>query len=416
MDKTFELQKLIDNNSYVKIKKGVYEIAPLFLHSDMVLEIEEGAILKGTIDEEKYHNIKTRVAGIEMDWYPALINAIDCSNVTIKGRGIIDGNGSYWYLKYWGKDMKGGMRKIYDSKGIRFLCDYDCKRPRNVLIQNCSNIKINDITSKDSGFWNIHILYSNDVIIDNIKIDSDCSYAPSTDGIDIDSSYDVTIKNIIASTNDDSIAIKSGRDLDGIKINKPSYNIEIKDSIIRKGFGITLGSELSAGIYNINIHDIKYINTDCAFRIKSSNMRKGYVKNINVSDLECINVKYLFHINLNWNPNYNKCVIPAEYDGEIKEYYHKLLETDNSLSDTIIDDIHISNVNSKIDEKYDGINRIFHLEGLDSSHIRNIYFDNINANALEYGFIKNVDNIVINNSNIKTKTDIIIENNDYDNR
>ncbi|MCR5647726.1 MAG: hypothetical protein K6F81_05530 [Acholeplasmatales bacterium] len=416
MDNTLELQKKIDDNEYVKIEKGVYVTAPLFLHSNMTLEIEEGAILLATLDELKYKDIKTRVAGIEMDWYPAIINAIDCENITIKGKGIIDGNGSYWYQKYWGLDMKGGMRKEYDSKGIRFLCDYDCKRPRNVLIQNSNNIRIYDVTSKDSGFWNIHVLYSKNVIISGVIIDSACNFAPSTDGIDIDSSNDILIENIIANTNDDSIAIKSGRDSDGIRVNRPSYDVEIRNCTIKNGFGITLGSELSAGIYDINIHDIKYLNTDCAFRIKSSNMRKGYVKNIKVNNLDCINVKYLFHINLNWNPNYNKCVIPLDYKGEIKEYYHTLLKTDNSLPDTIIDDIYISNVNSKIEDKYDGISRVFHLEGLDSSHIRNIYFDSINVSAIEYGYLKNVDNIVIKNSKIETKTDIIIKNNEYDNR
>ena len=416
MDNTLELQKKIDDNEYVKIEKGVYVTAPLFLHSNMTLEIEDGAILLATLDELKYKDIKTRVAGIEMDWYPAIINAIDCENITIKGKGIIDGNGSYWYQKYWGLDMKGGMRKEYDSKGIRFLCDYDCKRPRNILIQNSNNIRIYDITSKDSGFWNIHVLYSKNVVISGVNIDSACNFAPSTDGIDIDSSNDILIENIIANTNDDSIAIKSGRDSDGIRVNRPSYDVEIRNCTIKNGFGITLGSELSAGIYDINIHDIKYLNTDCAFRIKSSNMRKGYVKNIKVNNLDCINVKYLFHINLNWNPNYNKCVIPSDYKGEIKEYYHTLLKTDNSLPDTIIDDIYISNVNSKIEDKYDGISRVFHLEGLDSSHIRNIYFDSINVSAIEYGYLKNVDNIVIKNSKIETKTDIIIKNNEYDNR
>ena len=416
MDNILELQKKIDDNEYVKIEKGVYVTAPLFLHSNMTLEIEDGAILLATLDEFKYKDIKTRVAGIEMDWSPAIINAIDCENITIKGKGIIDGNGSYWYQKYWGLDMKGGMRKEYDSKGIRFLCDYDCKRPRNVLIQNSNNVRIYDITSKDSGFWNIHVLYSNNVVISGVNIDSACNFAPSTDGIDIDSSNDILIENIIANTNDDSIAIKSGRDSDGIRVNRPSYDVEIRNCTIKNGFGITLGSELSAGIYDINIHDIKYLNTDCAFRIKSSNMRKGYVKNIKVNNLDCINVKYLFHINLNWNPNYNKCVIPSDYKGEIKEYYHTLLKTDNSLPDTIIDDIYISNVNSKIEDKYDGISRVFHLEGLDSSHIKNIYFDNINVHAIEYGFIKNVDNMEIKNSKIDVKTGIIEKNNEYDNR
>ncbi|MCR5113685.1 MAG: hypothetical protein K6A63_07095 [Acholeplasmatales bacterium] len=413
---TKELQKLIDSNDELYINKGTYLVGPLFLHDNFKLHLEEGAILCATIDENEYKDIFTRVAGIEMNWYPAIINAINANNILIDGKGTIFGNGPYWYNKYWGNDTKGGMREIYDREGIRFLCDYDCKRPRNLLISNCYNVTIKDITSKDSGFWNIHILYSHDVLIDGIIIDSGLLNSPSTDGIDIDSSHDIKIVNIIGETNDDSIAIKSGRDFDGIRVGIPCYNIEIADCLIKKGFGITLGSELSAGIYNVNIHDIKFDNTDCAFRIKSSNMRKGYVKNISFKKIVCNNVKYLFHVNLNWNPGYNKCRIPDSYRGEIKEYYHTLLKTDNSLPNTVIDDIHISNVKADYSPNYEGISRVFHLEGLDDSHIRNIYMNDMDINAIEYGFIKNTDNLDIKNSRINTKVQCIAANNDYDSR
>ena len=412
---TKSLQKLIDSSSYLYIKKGIYLTGPLFLHSDMVLDFEDGAILLATTNEKNYKDIKTRVAGIEMEWYPAILNAINCENITIKGKGIIDGNGLYWYTKYWGLDTKGGMRKEYDSKGIRFLCDYDCKRPRNILIQNSKNIGIENITSKDSGFWNIHILYSSFINIYDVKIDSGYELSPSTDGIDIDSSHDIIIDNVISKTNDDSICIKSGRDYDGIRVNKPSYNIEIKNSEILQGFGITIGSELSGGIYDINIHDIKYYNTDCAFRIKSSINRKGYVNNIKVNNLNCLNVKYLFHINLNWNPNYNNGTL-NNLNIKMKDYYKLLLMTDETKENTNIDNIYISNVNSNYESNYNGISRVFHIEGFDDKYINNIYLDNSNIKAIEYGLIKNINNLKISNTNIETKTDIIEENNEYDNR
>ena len=380
-----------------------------------VLDFEDGAILLATTNEKNYKDIKTRVAGIEMEWYPAILNAINCENITIKGKGIIDGNGLYWYTKYWGLDTKGGMRKEYDSKGIRFLCDYDCKRPRNILIQNSKNIGIENITSKDSGFWNIHILYSSFINIYDVKIDSGYELSPSTDGIDIDSSHDIIIDNVISKTNDDSICIKSGRDYDGIRVNKPSYNIEIKNSEILQGFGITIGSELSGGIYDINIHDIKYYNTDCAFRIKSSINRKGYVNNIKVNNLNCLNVKYLFHINLNWNPNYNNGTL-NNLNIKMKDYYKLLLMTDETKENTNIDNIYISNVNSNYESNYNGISRVFHIEGFDDKYINNIYLDNSNIKAIEYGLIKNINNLKISNTNIETKTDIIEENNEYDNR
>ena len=410
---TEKLQKLIDENDEITINEGTYLVSPLFLHNNTKL-IFDNAILIATLDENNYKDIYTRVAGIEMNWYPAIINAINTNNVEIKGNGIIDGNGNYWYRKYWGIDTKGGMRKEYDQKNIRFLCDYDCKRPRNILIQNSNNILIDGITSKDSGFWNIHILYSSNVIINNINISSDNINSPSTDGIDIDSSHNIEIKNSIFATNDDSIAIKSGRDYDGRRINIPSYDINIHNLKILTGFGITLGSELSAGIKNVNINNIEFINTDCAFRIKSSKTRGGYINNIHINNFKCINVKYIFNINLNWNPLYNKLEIPSNLNIK-RDYLDSLLKYDNPPL-TMVDNIYIDNIYSRYDSDYLGINRLFHIEGYNDKYIDNIYLSNLDINSKEYGYIKYINNLSIINSNINYKIAIDNKNNEYDNR
>ncbi len=412
---TNDIQKLIDSNDGLIIENGIFLVGPLCLHSNFTLIINNATLI-ATTSELEYTDIKTRVAGIEMDWYPAIINSINTENVKIQGNGTIDGNGPYWYKKYWGEDTKGGMREEYDSLGIRFLCDYDCKRPRNILIQNSNNITIDGITSKDSGFWNIHILYSHNVILKNITINSDIPYSPSTDGIDIDSSYDCLIDNVTSSTNDDSICIKSGRDYDGLRVNIPTHDIKITNSKILKGFGITLGSELSGGIYNIDINNIEYYDTDCAFRIKSSERRKGYINNINISNLKCLNVKYLFNINMGWNPNYNKLEIPSGININHKPYYDVIMKDVENKENTLVDNIYINNTYSRNTDSYNGISRIFHIEGFNDRPIENIYINNLDAQAYEYGLVSNINNLDIKNSNIITKIDIDNKNNDYDNR
>ena len=413
---TDKIQKLIDENDELTIGKGVYLVGPLFLHSNFKLILDQCVLIACT-DESKYKDIYTRTAGIEMNWYPGIVNVIDSNDVSISGNGIIDGNGKYWYLKYWGIDTKGGMREEYDRLGIRFLCDYDCKRPRNLLIQNSYNVSINGITSKDSGFWNIHVLYSHDINISGVTINSGDLNSPSTDGIDIDSSYDCIVENITSITNDDSICIKSGRDFDGLRVNRPCHDIVIRNCKILKGFGITLGSELSGGIYNINIENIDFINTDCAFRIKSSENRKGYIKDINVSNLNCSNVKYLFNINLGWNPNYNKLVIPEGIKIEYRDYYNVIMKNvDSNISNTIIDNVKINNVYSRNSSNYKGISRVFHINGFDNPKIDNIYIDNLDVIAHEYGLVKNISNFDIKNSKIITDIDIDDNNNEYDNR
>jgi polygalacturonase len=222
----------------------------------MNIIFEDGCILKGTTNENDIDIIDTRVAGIDMPFYAAVLNIISCKNINIKGKGTILGGGRYYYIKYWGIDKKGGYRAIYDKKNLRFAADYDCKRPRNLLIQKSSNINISDIKLEDSGFWNLHILYSNNININNINIISEDPIGPSTDGIDIDSSNNIKITNSIISTNDDGISIKSGRGPDGIRRNIPSYNIKIDNILFNKGYGIAFGSELSAGIYDVDISNI----------------------------------------------------------------------------------------------------------------------------------------------------------------
>ena len=416
---TKELQKNIDyaikNKLHLIIKKGIYNIAPIFIRGRLRMSFEDGAVLKGITDESLYPLIETRVAGIEMKWYPALLNIIDTSNVFIDGNGVIDGSGEYWWQKYWGIDQNGGMRKEYDSKGLRFLCDYDCMRPRNILIQNSSKIKLFDITSKDSGFWNIHILYANNVLINNVKIDSSAENSPSTDGIDIDSSAYVKIINATTSCNDDSICIKSGRDSDGLRVNRPSHHIYIESSKILKGFGITIGSEVSGGIHDIYIKNILYMGTDCGFRIKSAIPRKGYIRNIYLNNLTMIDVKYLFHIYLNWNPLYSNCSLPSDFKGEILPHY-KALITKTEGENTNIENIYIKNVRACLSSNYKGIARAFMIVGFKDRHINNLSFDNIDITAFEYGRIDYVDKVCFNNFKINVLKAYERENDEYDNR
>ncbi len=415
---TKDIQKLLDEAKGKKIifTEGKYLVSSLFVKSDTTLVLEKNAMLVATTDENEYPVMETRVAGIDMPWFVGILNVIDATNVTIEGEGAINGSGPYWWNKYWGKDMNGGMRQKYDKLGLRFACDYDCRRTRNLLVSNSSNINLRDFSSIDSGFWNVHILYSHNVIVDNIHIDSDDYMSPSTDGINIDSSYDVEVKNCRLAVNDDSICVKSGRDADGIKKNIPSHDISIHDCEILAGFGITLGSELSGGVYNVDINNIKYEGTDCGFRIKSTKTRKGYIKNITVRNLEMVDVKYLFHFYLNWNPSYSNCKIPKTYRGPVPGYWNTLCEkVDSKIPDTIIENVEISNVKAYQTPGYMGISRCFNIEGFENQPISRIKFRDMDVEVKEFGII-NYANVEFNNTNIKVAQKNNPLNDVYDNR
>ncbi len=417
---TTELQSIIDMagavNGKVIIEAGIYLTAALFLKSNIKFHLEKNATLLGTTNEELYFDVKTRVAGIEMKWYPGILNCDNQENVIISGNGIINGNGEYWWNKYWGKDTKSGMRGIYDKQGLRWACDYDCKRVRNVIISNSKNILLKDFTSTQSGFWNVHVLYSNNIHIDGIKIESNAQHSPSTDGIDIDSSYNVLIENCTTNCNDDSICIKSGRDYDGIMINRPSHDITIQNCTILAGFGVTIGSEISGGVFNIKIKNLKYHGTDCGFRIKSALPRKGYIKDIEIDGLEMVNVKYLFHIFLNWNPDYSICSIPDDYKGTIPQHWIKLISSTNDYNNTKLSNISIKNVKAYYQEDYCGISRAFNIEGYADQLIENISFENMELSCKEYGIINYVKDINFKNVNISVFSSRNEQNDTYDNR
>lgn len=418
---TKELQELIDetasNGGILILEKGIYQTAALFLKSNMEFHFEEGAVLLGTTAEDCYPLIHTRVAGIEMDWYPGILNCNYQHNVKITGNGVIDGQGEYWWRKYWGANQKGGMRRSYDCKGLRFACDYDCKRVRNMVIMESSNIDLQDFTSKNSGFWNIHLLYSNDVYVNNVTISSGGADSPSTDGIDIDSCYNVLIENCKLCCNDDSICIKSGRDSDGLRINRPCHNITINNCQILAGFGVTIGSEVSGGVYDIVLRNLKYHGTDCGFRIKSSKTRKGYIKNVLVENVEMVNVKYLFHIFLNWNRAYNLCVLPQNYQGEVPKHWETLLSpVSESLEDTKVSDIVFRNIKAFNEASYEGISRAFHIEGFPERPIEKLFFDNVSLECKELGVINYAKDIIWKDTKVSFLEARNIEFDEYDNR
>ncbi len=69
---------------------------------------------------------------------------------------------------------------------------------------------------------------------------------PMSDGMDIDSCSYVLISDCDIDVNDDCIAIKSGKDEDGRRVNRPSRDIVVEKCIFRDGHGgVSMGSEMS---------------------------------------------------------------------------------------------------------------------------------------------------------------------------
>lgn len=413
-EETSILQKMIDESSEIVFSKGEYLISPLFFHSDMKIVFEKGAVLRLTDEEKRFSKIPTRIAGIEMEGYPAMLNFISCENVTISGEGLLLGQGEKWYIKYWGKDMKSGMRKTYDEQHLRWACDYDCFRPKMILVQESENVTLRDLELHDSPFWNVHILYSKNIKVCNLRILSENPISPSTDGIDVDSSEDVCISSCHISTNDDAISIKSGRDLDGLRVNRPCKNVVIEDCFFHYGYGLSIGSELSGGIDDIIGRNLVFDHSDCGFRIKSSKSRKGYVKHVHLSHITMKEVRYPFYCYLDWNPLYNRNELPKDYKGEIPFYWHKLLSLpDDSLKDTAVDDLSFSDVSLSSNEVS---SCLFTFCGFPSSKITNVKFENLFGEVSEWGTFENTEEPIQKNIDVKILGNLKTVPGEFDNR
>jgi polygalacturonase len=195
---------------------GAYLTGSIFVKTGVTLRIDKGVEILGSQDLADYPDIDTRVAGIEMRWPAALINVCDQDNAAIVGEGLINARGKPFWDRYW------TMRRAeYEPKGLRWIVDYDCKRPRTLLVSNSSNVTVQGITLQQAGFWPGHILYSRHVTIDGVVIRNNVDgHGPSTDGIDIDSSSFVLVENCDIDCNDDNFCLKAAG-CRWVRVNRP---------------------------------------------------------------------------------------------------------------------------------------------------------------------------------------------------
>lgn len=314
---TKAIQKAIDlcsksGGGIVSFEPGTYVTGAIFLKENVHLKIDKDVLLLGSENVKDYPEMMSRIAGIEMVWPSAMINIMNVKNAAVTGEGIVNARGKFNWDLYW------NTRKEYDKKGLRWIVDYDVKRVRTFLVQNSENITLKGLTFKNAGFWTVQILYSKYVTIDGVIIrNNEDGHGPSTDGIDIDSSSWVLIENCDIDCNDDNFCLKSGRDWDGLRVNKPTEYIVIRKSLARRGAGlVTLGSETSGGIRYVLATDLVAKNTDNGLRIKSAITRGGTIENIYFQHIELDSVNNVFQFNLNWYPAYSYSTLPEGYSDE----------------------------------------------------------------------------------------------------
>ena len=289
------IQQAIDSCSLagggrVIIGKGVYHLhGNLLLKSDVNLHLQADAYLlfSGKADDF-LPEVWTRWEGTELYGHSPMLYACHASNIAITGKGTIDAQGGREFAPWSSRESRDRdrLREMGEEQvpiNERIFGKGTILRPSCVQFMGCSRILVEGITIRNSPFWTIHPVYCDNVIVRGVTIDS---HYPNNDGCDPESTSNVLIEDCIFRTGDDAIAIKAGRDADGRKIGRPSKNIVIRNCLFNSECnGLCIGSEMSGGVENVYMDNIRIGTVKNALYFKSNRDRGGYIRNVQVSNI-----------------------------------------------------------------------------------------------------------------------------------
>jgi len=273
----------------VVVPAGTFLTGAIHLLSNVNLYVAVGGKILFSTDPNAFLPVVfSRYQGIELMNYSPFIYAFGQTNLAITGPGTIDGQAqnSGWYnwknLLTADEQLLWNMASTNRPVAQRVFGSGHYLRPSMIQPIAGRNLLIEGVTIINSPMWVITPLYFTNVTVRAVTV---VNTGPNTDGCDPDSCTDFLIKNCSFSEGDDCIAIKSGRDQDGLRVNRPSRNIVIQNCVFADGHGaITMGSEESGGITNVFAENcaLNSVNLNVAIRLKNNTARGGYIANVYV--------------------------------------------------------------------------------------------------------------------------------------
>ncbi|KAK1296886.1 putative polygalacturonase [Acorus calamus] len=328
-----------DGGAQLYVPPGRWVTGSFNLTSYFTLYLHRGAVILGSQDMNEWPTINPlpsygRGRDAPGGRYSSLIFGSNLTDVVITGdNGTVDGQGALW----WQKFKKGQLKYT---------------RGYLVELMFSNQILISNLTFINSPSWNIHPVYSSNVVVMGITILAPLN-SPNTDGINPDSCSHVRIEDCYVVSGDDCVAIKSGWDEYGIAFGMPSQHIIVRrlTCISPTSAVIALGSEMSGGIQDVRAEDILAINSESGVRIKTAVGRGGYVRDIFVRGFTMHTMKWAFWMTGNY--------------GSHPDSHFDL----NAVP--VVEGISYSNVVA------DGVAMAGKLEGISSAHFKGICISNI---------------------------------------
>ncbi|MGP8245839.1 MAG: glycoside hydrolase family 28 protein [Bryobacteraceae bacterium] len=282
----------------VYVPAGKYVSGPIELVSNLVLQIDAGATVRFAAARLPF--TKGRQQGIECLTPVPLIGGRNLENVTITGRGVLTTDNAEW-----GKLMGGRQPRTASGPGSAFGPDWNRLlellqektpqpeeeylkvapffRPSFIRTMDSKNILIEGIHIVGAPFWTIHLLYSDNVVVRDVIIET--YPGVETDGIAVDSSRNVRISNCYLDSGDDAITLKAGKDADGMRVNRPTENVSITNCTVHHAnAAVAMGSETSGWIRNVVASNITCQGTQMGVRLKAKRSSGGGIEDIRLDN------------------------------------------------------------------------------------------------------------------------------------
>lgn len=376
----------------VVVPAGVFLTGAVRLRSNVNLHVSKGATLKFSTDPKGFLPlVHTRWEGMELMHLSPFIYAYEEQNVAITGEGTLDGQGKSFFWKWHGNPRYGGNPEVLSQRPARarlygmmdknvpveqrIFGEEHYLRPQFIQPYKCKNVLVEGVRIIDSPMWEVHPVLCENVTVRNIHV---ATHGPNNDGCNPESCKDVLIDNCFFDTGDDCIAIKSGRNNDGRRINVPTENIIVRNCTMKDGHGgITVGSEISGGVRNLFAHDCKLDSPDLwtALRVKNNASRGGklenfYFRNITVGQVS----RAVVEIDFNYEEGAKGEHIPI-----VRNY--------------VVENLTCANGNRAVD-----------LQGLDNAPIYNVSMRNCTFGKVDKpSIVKNVKGLKLENVKVAGK-------------
>lgn len=233
---THAIQKAIDactaaGGGRVIVPAGTFLTGGFDLKSNVNLHLEQGAVILGSPYMKDYRMKSLRVGARYSDYLRyALVFAQGQKNITVSGKGTLNGNGQL-----------GGELGEFDEKGGAHV------RPCLLWFDECDTILVRDITYVNSGMWTETYSKCRNVHVDHITVKD--NYFFNADGCNMLDVDGFIIENCDINAQDDAICLK-GYTKEGCR------NGIIRNNKVRSICnGIKMGTDSSGGFRDIIIED-----------------------------------------------------------------------------------------------------------------------------------------------------------------